>query len=271
VANLSPHPDVATQRGVVKPFCSICITHLNDFPTVKQSLESLLNQIDDSFEVVVVDQGSDDGSERILRQYADAGRIQLFEMQTRNRGLGRQLAFQKSRGNYIISHVDLDIFYKPILKRLLDWYRDAFEGKLVMFGSLQLSSRGVIETIGGWRDLQWGEDIEQWARAAKSGLFVDVKGVSVADWTRPFGRGRSRWGTLKYRYEMMRDLRRMGRHRWDKVKDSPTVGGKVVMFMLMVGGTIGSLRKEQYRDPWNNLFTLSDYAYQGRLAEAALE
>jgi len=239
-------------------------------PTIRQSLDGILNQIDNSFEVVVVDQRSTDGSKEVLREYADAGRIKLFEMQLRNRGRGRQLAFEKSTGEYIIASVDLDIFYKPVFNRLLGVYRNLFDGKVVRFGTPEVSRRDVIEMIGGWRDLQWGEDIEHWSRAAKAGVFVMVTGLVVADWIRPYGRSRSRLNTIVYRYEMMRDLGRMGRHKWDKVVDSPTPWGKLAMLSLMIAGTIGAAFKRSYRDPWNNSFRLSDYTYEKELSLEAI-
>jgi hypothetical protein len=196
----------------------------------------------------------------------------LFDMQTRNRGLGRQLAFEKSLGEYTIASIALDTVYKPIFKQLLRAYQNLFNGKIVRFDTLEISRKDIIEEIGGWRDFQWGEDIEHWARAARAGLFVEVRDISVAERTRPFGRGRNRWGTMKYRYEMMRDLRRMGRHRWDKVVDSPNLWGKAAMFLLMVAGSVGAGLKKSYRDPWNNLFRMSDYEYaKGFTLEDALE
>jgi glycosyltransferase involved in cell wall biosynthesis len=249
----------------LNPECSICITHYNDAQTVKECLDSILDQIDDRFEVVIADQRSTDGSRQILDSYAQKGRVRVIDMRVRNRGLGRQEAFEKSTGEYVIASIDLDNNYRPILSKLLRAYKDLFEGKIVRFGTLEISRRDVLQKIGGWRDLQWGEDIEHWARAAKAGLFVVVPRPEVAFWTKPFGRGRNRWGMMKYRYEMMRDLRRMGRHRWDKVVDSPHATGKAVMFALMIAGTIGALFKTAYHDPWNNLFKISGYDYQGKL------
>jgi len=249
----------------MKPVCSICITHFNDAPTIRQSLDTILNQVDERFEVVIADQRSTDGSRSILQEYADRGRIRVIDMQARNRGLGRQVAFEHSVGEYVIASIALDFFYRPIFTKLLRAYQEIFEGKVVRWDMLELSRRDVLEKIGGWRDFQWGEDIEHWARAAKAGLFVVVPRPPVADWTKPFGRGRSQWGVAKYRYEMMRDLRRMGRHRWDKVTDSPHLAGKAAMFALMIAGTVGASFKKAYHDPWNNSFRLSDYNYEGEL------
>jgi len=54
---------------------SICITHYNNYPTVEASLNSILNQIDDNFEVIVIDNFSNDGSERILKNFSEQEKI----------------------------------------------------------------------------------------------------------------------------------------------------------------------------------------------------
>lgn len=263
LSNCNVVPEAPKREQFLKPLCSICITHFNDGSTIRQSLNSIVNQVDANYEIVVVDQRSTDGSRQILQEYADKGLVRVFDMQTRNRGLGRQIAFEKAEGDYVIASVNLDDCYEPIFAQILQSYRRLFQGKVAIFGSLEVASREVLQKIGGWRSLQWGEDIEHWARAAKIDAFVRVPDVKVTNTTRPFGRGRNRWQILKYRYEMMRDLRRVGRHRWDKVVDSPTMIGKASMLFLMMAGTVGAYLESQYRDPWNNSFKISDYTYSG--------
>ena len=103
-------------------------------------MDSLLSQTDESFEVVVADQKSTDGSRRILQEYADSGKIRLFDMQVRNRGLGREFAFENSRGRYIISGMDTDDIAIPgRLRILLDFYHSKCEGNL-----LRLQWSGVV-------------------------------------------------------------------------------------------------------------------------------
>jgi len=98
---------------------------------VRGSLDSVLNQLDDRFEVIVVDQNSTDGSRRILERYAQKGAISLYHQKVRNRGLGRQLAFEKSSGDYIIANIDMDDVCAPTLGSYLKMYHELAEGKVL--------------------------------------------------------------------------------------------------------------------------------------------
>jgi glycosyltransferase involved in cell wall biosynthesis len=53
----------------LKPIYSICITNYNSASSTKQSLESILTQLDKRFEIIVVDNRSTDGSLEILKEY----------------------------------------------------------------------------------------------------------------------------------------------------------------------------------------------------------
>jgi len=59
---------------------SICITNYNNKETISECINSILNQIDSRFEIVVVDNMSNDGSERILSEMAELGTIHLIRM-----------------------------------------------------------------------------------------------------------------------------------------------------------------------------------------------
>ena len=161
----------------MKPIYSICVTHFNDVSTLKDSLESILIQIDRNFEVVVVDQRSTDGSRQILQDYADAGKIRLFDMQKRNRGLGRQLAFEKSLGEYIISNIDMDDIYNPVLPNIVELHKQKCQDSLLRVVSptqtmsVNIAPRRLIERLGGWRDLVYFEDADIFCRAAGIGKY----------------------------------------------------------------------------------------------------
>jgi glycosyltransferase involved in cell wall biosynthesis len=162
----------------LKPFYSVCITHFNNVLTVRQSLESILNQIDQDFEVVVVDQRSTDGSRQILQEYADGGKIRLFDMQVRNRGLGRQFAFEKSIGQYVIANVDTDDVYNAALPNLVAIYRERCNGFVMRVrssqhrkGAVTIATRDAINQVGGWRRLNYFEEVDLWLRAIKTNRF----------------------------------------------------------------------------------------------------
>ncbi|MCL5068133.1 MAG: glycosyltransferase, partial [Thaumarchaeota archaeon] len=130
--------EVGSKRTNVK--YSICITNFNTASILEKSINSILNQIDDSFEVVVVDSCSTDGSAEILRSLQSAGQIRLMEQRC-TRGRGRQISFLNSAGSYIIDQIDMDDVYKPVIKPLIEFYHKNFEGKLMATkGFLKLTS-----------------------------------------------------------------------------------------------------------------------------------
>ena len=164
--------------SALRPRYSICITNYNQGETIKESLDSIVAQIDDSFEIVIVDSHSTDESAQLLSRYASNGTIKLISRKC-NRGKGRQVAFENSVGDYILAHFDMDIYYNPRLKELLKAYHQKYDGLLLCVdnlrdegaASLMIAPRKLLTSIGGWRDLQVGEDWELWRRAWEQGAY----------------------------------------------------------------------------------------------------
>jgi glycosyltransferase involved in cell wall biosynthesis len=198
---------------------SICITQYNNASTVRQSLESILNQIDDRFEVVVVDSLSTDGSKEILKEFADAGKIKLIAKKC-SRGLGRQIAFENSTGSYIIANLDMDDIFGPKLNDLIVFYHKKCEGKLLRVAktydtnqweqNVTIAPRALLSEIGGWPDLQLFEDWYVWASAAKLNKYSwTVSPLAINETTHP--ERNTSGGKFKFRYLRYRELMRLGR------------------------------------------------------------
>jgi len=155
----------------------------NDIETVKASVESVLELSKSrKVQVAVTDNMSRDGSQEILRRFEAEGRITLI-VQRCSRGAGRQLAFEASTGDYVLSHMDCDDVFDPKgLDALIDLYHSSCEGTVMMTqkrgsdeaSNITMGPRSLIEEIGGWRDLNWGEDWDLWARAGGVGKYVYV-------------------------------------------------------------------------------------------------
>src|SRR6266852_6175844 len=109
---------------------SICITTYNAAKTITGSLGSLLSQIDDRFELIVVDNVSTDGSLGVLRKLADQGKIGLIALRC-SRGKGRQVAFEHSTGRTVISGLDTDDIFEPVLEKLLSCYERRLPGRVL--------------------------------------------------------------------------------------------------------------------------------------------
>ena len=255
-----------------KPKYSICITQFNNGATVKQSLESILNQIDDDFEVVVVDNKSTDGSYEILKKFEGIGKIKLVQIKC-SRGKGREIAFENSRGKYIIANMDMDDVFKPRLRELLARYHAVAEGKLLwsfskMKGgywggeSFTVAPRHLIKELGGWRDLQIFEDLELCTRAARQGKF-SRGGFALLDVTNAHPeRTKTKLGRIRWRYIWNRESLRTGLHqRW---REHPKWKRKVFNAAMRV---FVLPFYDSYVDPFNYDFTEENPIYSVGLEE----
>jgi glycosyltransferase involved in cell wall biosynthesis len=197
---------------------SICITHYNNLSTLKMSLDSVLSQIDGTVEVVVVDNYSNDGSEVILEDYFAERKIKLLKKKC-SRGIGRQLAFQSSLGDYVISHIDMDDIYDPLLVELLDFYKRKCDGAVLVAISapgnwtqnVTVATREVLTEVGGWRDVGYADDWDLWSRAARVGKYA----WTVFPLVKRTGTHRSRGsfiGKFSYRFHKYLDELRLGRN-----------------------------------------------------------
>jgi glycosyltransferase involved in cell wall biosynthesis len=155
----------------------------NDAATLKQSIDSLLplSKLKD-IEIVIVDNGSKDGSASTLAEYQNAGLIK-YVSQKCTRGRGRQIGFENSKGDYILACLDCDDEFIPEnVNRLIDLYREKHDGIVMMTkrtkkddkeaSNITIAPRSVIIDVGGWRDINWDEDWDFWARSAAIGKYV---------------------------------------------------------------------------------------------------
>ena len=141
---------------------------------MKESLDSVLAlSAFRPVELVVADNMSTDGSAEVLRGYRDRGLIKLVEKRC-SRGEGRQLALEASSGPYIVAHMDCDdLFSAKGIDAFIAAYHAGHEGTMVMTrrkdareaSNITIAPRKMVLELGGWRDLNWGEDWDLWARA----------------------------------------------------------------------------------------------------------
>jgi glycosyltransferase involved in cell wall biosynthesis len=222
-----------------------------------------LDQIDERFEVVVVDSESTDGTLEILREYAERGKIKLLVKKC-SRGRGRQIAFENSSGEYVISNLDMDDIIAPKLNELIKFYHRKCEGKLLLTISdtcdkgtqnVTLALRSLILQIGGWRNLQYGEDWDLWSRAAKIGKYCFTAFNLI-----------EKHGTHPERQKPLRKLKlRIG-----KYVDAYRLGRRIVaegehvnavQKLIFLLARFLSLFMEPYRDDFNANFEPYDNSY----------
>ena len=198
----------------------------NDDTTVEASVESVLELSKyREVEVAVVDNLSTDGSRDVLRRLRDEGKISLIERRC-SRGEGRQLGFEATSGDYVLGHMDCDdVFDAEGLDSLLELYHRGFEGEVVMTqkrgsdeaSNITIGPRQLLQEIGGWRDLNWGEDWDLWARAAGEGKYAYV----------PYPADAPPHRSIKVRYGVYGGIRSSFRMRRTKYADAIRSGRRM--------------------------------------------
>ncbi len=88
---------------------------------IRESLDSVLAQDFSDFEVIVVDDGSTDGTEEVVRPYQD--RIRYIRQENRGAGAARNIGIRKARGQYI-AFMDSDDLSRPHHLKCLSSFLD---------------------------------------------------------------------------------------------------------------------------------------------------
>lgn len=85
----------------MRPKVSVLMPMYNAAATVRRALQAITLQTFEDWEVIVVDDGSDDGSLEVARRFDDA-RVRVLSYQpNRGRGYARAVALEAARGDFI--------------------------------------------------------------------------------------------------------------------------------------------------------------------------
>jgi len=119
------------------PMVSVVLPVFNCKKYIEDAVRSILEQIFRNFEIIIVDDGSRDGTERIVREYGNLPGISLL-VHPENMGICRSLndGIEKSTGEYIaIQHAD-DVSLPDRLEKQVR-YLDTHPGTGLVAGLIQ--------------------------------------------------------------------------------------------------------------------------------------
>ena len=165
-----------------KPIYSICMVNLDMEKYLEASVLSIYNQLDQNYEIIIVDGGSKDGSVEILKKmerHLDRLKV-VYLKRDSNRKLGqdRNISIQEANGEYVLLHLDCDDLYYPHIK---DWVNifhtieSCFnEDQLVAGAQINMGKRDFLLSHGPYKNLHF-EDRELWNRLEKSGNLIRLK------------------------------------------------------------------------------------------------
>jgi glycosyltransferase involved in cell wall biosynthesis len=190
---------------VSQPAVSVIIPAYNRQGYILETLESVWVQTCPDFEVLVVDDGSTDGTRELLEPYAQAGRLRYFYQANqgasaaRNSGIrlarGRYLAFLdsddlslperlKKQAAYLDAHPEIGLVHAHYVKfdesgadlgrRDPSWFSGWIYPQILLEWSVLLSiscvmvRAAVLQTVGLFdASIHWGEDLDLWRRISR--------------------------------------------------------------------------------------------------------
>jgi glycosyltransferase involved in cell wall biosynthesis len=155
-----------------KPKFSICICNRNMQDTLGISIASILVQIDERFEVVVVDDGSSDRSLSILEDFqSNYSNFKYFSLpsdKSRKLGITRNISIEKALGDWVILHLDAD---DVVGEGLIDFVEDVLkihsvDSTPILYSGHQIhmAPREWLLSFGPYRNLYRLEDRDLYQR-----------------------------------------------------------------------------------------------------------
>lgn len=98
---------------------SVVIPSYNRSKTILRSVESVLNQTYTDIEVIIVDDGSTDDTEKVIKSISDL-RVKYIKQENLGACVARNKGVELAKGDYIAFHDSDDVWHKDKLKKQFD-------------------------------------------------------------------------------------------------------------------------------------------------------
>lgn len=123
------------KMGGLRPLVSIIMPVYNVEKYVEQGLKNLLNQSVKHIEIIIIDDGSTDGTVEILKKYqASDKRLRVFYQKNQYAGVARNVGLAKARGKYVL-FLDGDDFFSTDLIEETYYAAEMNHADVVLFGA----------------------------------------------------------------------------------------------------------------------------------------
>jgi len=164
------------------PKYSVCICNYNMADTIETSLTSVLNQLDSNYEVLVVDDGSNDSSTEIIKglqmEYTNLRLIELSRDKNRELGLTRNISIQEAKGEYILLHIDTDDYWEPYITSFVYLFHKlekiVKKDFLLSGNQINIGKKSFLIKHGPYRNTHRAQDRDMWHRLAAINAYIPV-------------------------------------------------------------------------------------------------
>ena len=167
------------------PKYTICICNYNMGDTLKRSLLSILDQVDNDYEILIVDDGSNDNSidviKNIMVNHSNLRLIRLKRNKDRGLGITRNISIKEAKGKYVILHIDADDLWEPYIKTFVYLFHkleNLVKKDFLLSGEqINIGKKTLLLKYGPYRNLNRSEDRDMWHRLAAKNLYIPVKHI----------------------------------------------------------------------------------------------
>jgi glycosyltransferase involved in cell wall biosynthesis len=172
--------------GVPEPVYTLAMCNYNMSDTLRGVIRSVLNQVDETYEMLVVDDGSTDSSLEILdglsTEYKNLRYIALDHDSSRKLGRTRNISVMEARGDYVLPQIDADDRYDRIDGGISAFVEVFHELESKIKNNFYLSGRNIniarkefLLEHGPYRNLPPGaEDRDLWRRLMAEGKIICI-------------------------------------------------------------------------------------------------
>lgn len=197
---------------------SICMCNYNMDDTLERSLCSILDQLNERFEVLVLDDGSSDNSVAIIKglqkRYSNLRLISLERDRKRKLGMTRNISVKEARGDYVLLHLDCDDIYDSYLIDFINVFHqieNSVKKDILLSGQhINMGKRSFLLKYGPYRNLYRGEDRDLWIRLASENAYIPMDHIDFV--TRlPRSTKRRIWGSIYNTWDLLMTDFRSGR------------------------------------------------------------
>lgn len=122
---------------------SVIIPVYNVLPYIKESIESVINQTYKDLEIIIIDDGSDDGSELVCDIYKKDSRVKVVHQKNQGLSGARNTGLDISTGDYIAFLDSDDAFYPEMIQTMLEGIEKS-KADIVVCGYNRVNSTGKL-------------------------------------------------------------------------------------------------------------------------------
>ena len=167
------------------PIYSICICNYNMATTIEQSLVSVLEQLDNRYEVLLLDDGSRDNSvlivKKLQKKYHNLRLIELKRDRRRLLGETRNLSIKEAHGDYVILHVDTDDVWEPYIDDFISVFHkieQCINKDFLLSGQqINVGRKEFLLSHGPYRNIYHTEDRDMWVRLASIDAYLPIQHI----------------------------------------------------------------------------------------------